>query len=100
MLLEQRGQAPETEEPSGGAVFRIRLSVCSCLFVAYVIRDYTKASIGTVDSSRIYAEIERDMTDEMELREAWSNAVNSIGVSDSEADSVPEEDESTQTEED
>ena len=68
--------------------------------MAYVILDYTKASIGTVDSSRIYAEIERDMTDEMELREAWSNAVNSIWVSDSEEDSVPEEDESTQTEED
>lgn len=100
MLLEQRGQAPETEEPSGGAFFRIRLYVCICLFVAYVILDYTKASIGTVDSSRIYAEIERDMTDEMELREAWSNAVNSIWVSDSEEDSVQEEDESTQTEED
>ena len=98
MLLERR--APETEEPSGGAFFRIRLYVCICLFVAYVILDYTKASIGTVDSSRIYAEIERDMTDEMELREAWSNAVNSIWVSDSEEDSVPEEDESTQTEED
>ena len=100
MLLEQRGQAPETEEPSGGAFFRIRLYVCICLFVAYVILDYTKASIGTVDSSRIYAELETDMTDGMELREAWSNAVNSIWVSDSEEDSVPEEDESTQTEED
>ena len=52
MLLEQRGQAPETEEPSGGAFFRIRLYVCICLFVAYVILDYTKASIGTVPDLR------------------------------------------------
>ena len=91
MLLEQRGQAPETEEPSGGTFFRIRLYVCICLFVAYVILDYTKASIGTVDSSRIYAEIERDMTDEIELREAWSNAVNSVWVSGSEEETSEEQ---------
>lgn len=94
LLLEQRGQAPEAEEPSGGAFFRIRFYVSLCLFVAYVILDYTKASVGTVDSSRIYAEIERDMTDGTNLQEAWSNAINSVWVSGS------EQDESTQTKED
>ena len=92
MLLEQQGQAPQEEEPSAGWVFfRIRFYTCICLFVAYVILDYTKASIGTVDSSRIYAEIERDMTDEIELREAWSNAVNSVWVSGSEEETSEEQ---------
>ena len=99
LLLEQRGQAPEAEEPSGGAFFRIRFYVSLCLFVAYVILDYTKASVGTVDSSRIYAEIERDMTDEMELQEAWSNAINCVWVSGSEEETSEEQNTDSQAEE-
>ena len=91
LLLEQRGQASEAEEPSGGAFFRIRFYVSLCLFVAYVILDYTKASVGTVDSSRIYAEIERDMTDGTNLQEAWSNAINSVWVSGSEEETSEEQ---------
>ncbi len=89
MLLEQRGQAlPEEEQPlSGGAFFRIRFYTCLCLFAAYVIFDYTKASVGSVDSSRIYAEIERDLTEDFDLQEAWSKAVESVWVSEPDTDS-------------
>ena len=59
----------------------------------------TTSAIGTVDSSRIYAEIERDMTDEMELREAWSNAVNSVWVSGSEEETSEEQNTDSQAEE-
>ena len=82
ILLEQRGEAPSEEEPSGGAFFRIRFYICICLFVAYVILDYTKASVGVWNSSRIYAEIEKDLTAEFDLKEAWSKAVDAVRVSD------------------
>ena len=98
MLLEQRGQAPETEEPSGGAFFRIRFYVSLCLFVAYVILDYTKASVGTVDSSRIYAEIERDLAEDFDLEEAWSKAVESVRISGAEDEENERETEEPETE--
>ena len=85
MLLEQQGQAPQEEEPSAGWVFfRIRFYTCICLFVAYVILDYTKASVVSVDSSRIYAEIERDLAEDFDLEEAWSKAVESVRISGAE----------------
>ena len=74
----------------GGAVcwlalfFRIRLYACICLFVAYVILDYTKASVGTVDSSRIYAEIERDLAEDMELRGGLVEGRESVRISGAE----------------
>lgn len=84
MLLEQQGhRVPEEGEPSSaGVFFRIRFYVCLCLFVAYLILDYTKASVGAVDSSRIYAEIEKDLTKDLNLQEAWSKALDSVWVSD------------------
>lgn len=81
MLLEQRGQMIPEEESSGGIFFRIRFYVCLCLFAAYVILDYTKVSVGSVDSSRIYAEIERNMTENFDLQKAWSQAVEAVRVS-------------------
>ena len=77
MLLEQRGQIT-TEEPEPVSFFRIRFYLCLCLFVAYMILDYTKASIYSVDSSRIYAEISKDMTAELQLEDAWAEMMNSI----------------------
>ena len=85
MLLEQRGQrgmAPEPAEAAG--FFRIRFYICLCLFVGYLILDYTKASLYTLDSSRIYAEISRDMASELNLEEAFANVMDSIWVSEPE----------------
>ena len=42
LLLAQRGQAPASEEPAGRIWIRIRFYVCLCLFVAYVLLDYSK----------------------------------------------------------
>ncbi len=77
MLLEQRGEHV-TEEPEGVSFFRIRFYLCLCLFVAYMILDYTKASVYTLDSSRIYAEIQKDLTAEFSLEDAWSEVFHSI----------------------
>lgn len=83
MLLEQRGQRGQTMEPESAAgFFRIRFYVCLCLFIAYVILDYTKASFYTLDSSRIYAEIQRDLTQDLDLEEAFSQVMDSVWVSD------------------
>lgn len=100
MLLEQQGQAPQEEEPSAGWVFfRIRFYTCICLFVAYVILDYTKASVVSVDSSRIYAEIERDLAEDFDLEEAWSKAVESVRISGAEDEENERETEEPETEE-
>ena len=77
MLLEQRG-VKVTEEPEPVSFFRIRFYLCLCLFVAYMILDYTKASFYSLDSSRIHAEISKDMTAELQLEEAWTEVINSI----------------------
>ena len=98
MLLEQQGQAPQEEEPSAGWVFfRIRFYTCICLFVAYVILDYTKASVVSVDSSRIYAEIERDLAEDFDLEEAWSKAVESVRISGAEDEENERETEEPET---
>lgn len=77
MLLEQRGQIrAEEEEPVSH--LRIRFYLCLCLFVAYVILDYTKASVGSVDSRRIYTEISKDVTSEWNLQETFAAMINSI----------------------
>ena len=100
MLLEQQGQAPQEEEPSAGwFFFRIRFYTCICLFVAYVILDYTKASVVSVDSSRIYAEIERDLAEDFDLEEAWSKAVESVRISGAEDEENERETEEPETEE-
>lgn len=100
MLLEQRGQAPQEEEPSASWVFfRIRFYTCICLFVAYVILDYTKASVVSVDSSRIYAEIERDLAEDFDLEEAWSKAVESVRISGAEDEENERETEEPETDE-
>lgn len=80
MLLEQRGQS-EPQETGGGIFFRIRFYICLFLFAAYLILDYTGASVGPVDSRRICTEIERDITKDVRLQEAWSKAIQSIRVS-------------------
>lgn len=99
MLLEQQGQAPQEEESSAGWVFfRIRFYTCICLFVAYVILDYTKASVVSVDSSRIYAEIERDLAEDFDLEEAWSKAVESVRISGAEDEENERETEEPGTE--
>lgn len=77
MLLEQQGQFKQEEkEPVG--LFRIRFYLCLCLFVAYMILDYTKTSVGTVDSRRIYAEISNDWTTQIDLEETFASMIDSI----------------------
>ena len=77
MLLEQRGQKT-VEETEPGSFFRLRFYLCLCLFIAYLILDYTKASISSIDSSRIQMEISRDMTAELDLEETLQQVMNSI----------------------
>lgn len=83
MLLEQRGQRGISAEPAeASGIFRIRFYICLCLFIGYLILDYTKASLYTLDSSRIYAEICRDMTADLNLEETFANMMDSIWVSE------------------
>ncbi len=85
MLLEQqgsRGNAPDTGE--SGGFFRIRFYICLCLFVCYLILDYTKASVYTLDSGRIYAEITRDVASELNLEETLAKVMDSVWVSEDE----------------
>lgn len=82
MLLEQRGQS-EPQETGGGIYFRIRFYICLFLFVAYLILDYTKTSVGPVDSRWICTEIEKDLTKDVRIQEAWSKALHSIHISGS-----------------
>lgn len=90
MLLAQQGhKMAEPEEPV--SFFRIRFYICLCLFLCYVILDYTKASVYEVDSTRIYAEVQRDLTAEIHLEETFARALDSIWVSDEETDVLTEE---------
>ncbi|MCI8335233.1 MAG: hypothetical protein HFH25_11720 [Lachnospiraceae bacterium] len=86
MLLEQRGQRGSAPDPAGepAGFLRIRFYVSLCLFVCYLILDYTKASIYTLDSSRIYAAISRDMTQDLDLEETFAKVMDSIWISESE----------------
>lgn len=82
MLLAQQGEEPARQEPV--SFFRVRFYICICLFIGYLILDYTKASVGSVDSSRIYAEIHKDLAAEVDLEAVLAKAVNSIHISESE----------------
>lgn len=80
MLLAQQGhRTAEPEEPV--SFFRIRFYICLCLFLCYVILDYTKASVYEVDSTRICAEIQKDLTEDLDLEETLSRALDNIWVS-------------------
>ena len=76
MLLEHQGQRTEEEQPV--SFFRIRFFFCLCLFVGFLILDYTGASLYSVDSSRICAEISKDMKANLELKETFSQMLDSI----------------------
>lgn len=76
MLLEHQGQRTEEEEPV--SFFRIRFFFCLCLFIGYLILDYTDTSFYSVDSSRICTEISKDMTENLDLKETFSQMVDSI----------------------
>lgn len=81
MLLAQQGhRTAEPEEPV--SFFRIRFYICLCLFLCYVILDYTKASVYEVDSARIAAEVQRDFAAEIDLEESLSRALDSIWVTE------------------
>jgi hypothetical protein len=84
MLLAQRGEAVE-EKPAGA--FRIRFYFCLCLFAAYILLDYSKATVYSIDSERICQEIGRDMSADFNLEDAVSQVMNSIWVSEE----LPEE---------
>lgn len=82
MLLAQQGyRQAEPEEPV--SFFRIRFYICICLFLCYVILDYTKASIYEVDSTRICTEVRKDLTEDLDLAEALGKALDSIWISGS-----------------
>jgi len=77
MLLEQQGQYKQDErEPVSH--FRLRFYLCLCLFVAYMFLDYTKSSIGNLDSQRIYTEISTDWTSESNLKDSIAAMLDSI----------------------
>lgn len=78
----------EPEEPV--SFFRIRFYICLCLFLCYVILDYTKASVYEVDSARIYAEVQRDLTAEVDLQETLARVLDGIWVSEEEPANAPE----------
>ncbi|MCI8373923.1 MAG: hypothetical protein HFI29_00565 [Lachnospiraceae bacterium] len=87
MLLAQQGQRiAEPEEPV--SLFRIRFYICLCLFLCYVILDYTKASFYEVDSARIVAEVQRDLTAELDLEETVSRALEGIWVTEGVGDAA------------
>ena len=89
LLLAQQGhQMAEPEEPV--SFFRIRFYICLCLFLCYVILDYTKASVYEVDSARIYAEVQRDLTAEVDLQETLARVLDGIWVSEEEPANAPE----------
>lgn len=89
LLLAQQGQrTAEPEEPIG--FFRIRFYICLCLFLCYVILDYTKASVYQVDSARIYAEVQKDLTKDLDLEETLAKALDSIWVSEEAGDKPAE----------
>lgn len=81
MLLSQQGHrsVADTEEPV--SFFRIRFYICLCLFLAYVILDYTKASFYEVDSARIAEEVQKDLTEDLNLQETLAKALDGIWVS-------------------
>lgn len=88
LLLAQQGhQMAEPEEPV--SFFRIRFYICLCLFLCYVILDYTKASVYEVDSARIYAEVQRDLTAEVDLQETLARVLDGIWVSEEEPANAP-----------
>ncbi len=62
--------------------FRIRFYICLCLFLCYVILDYTKASFYEVDSARIYAEVRKDLAADMDLEETLAHMLDGIWVSE------------------
>ena len=89
MLLAQRSvKTAEAEEPV--SFFRIRFYICLCLFLCYVILDYTKASVYEVDSARICAEVQKDMTAKMDLEETLAKVLDGIWVSEEEPSSPSE----------
>ena len=76
MLLEHQGQRTEEEEPV--SFFRIRFFFCLCLFIGYLILDYTDTSFYSVDSSRICTEKIKNMTENLDLKENFIHKVNYI----------------------
>lgn len=85
LLLEQRGQIPAQEESTGRIWLRIRFYVCLCLFAAYVLLDYSNATIASWDSERIFREVERDYTEQLnlDLEQVLSRAASTIRISGS-----------------
>ena len=85
LLLAQRGQAPALEEPAGRIWQRIRFYVCLCLFAAYLLLDYSQASIASWNSERICREVERDYSRQLDfdLEQVLSRAVSAIRISGS-----------------
>lgn len=85
LLLEQRGQIPAQEEPTGRIWLRIRFYVCLCLFAAYVLLDYSNTNIASWNSKRICREVERDYTEQLnlDLEQVLSRAASTIRISGS-----------------
>ena len=85
LLLEQRGQIPVQEEPTGRIWLRIRFYVCLCLFAAYVLLDYSNTNIASWNSERICREVERDYTEQLnlDLEQVLSRAASTIRISGS-----------------
>lgn len=53
-----------------------------------MILDYTKASFYEVDSARIVAEVQRDLTAELDLEETVSRALEGIWVTEGVGDAA------------
>lgn len=65
LLLEQRGQIPAQEEPTGRIWLRIRFYVCLCLFAAYILLDYSGKTIASWSSVKILQEVEKDYSENL-----------------------------------
>ena len=74
-MMEQKGERESNEYKS---FFYIRFYFSLCLFVAYMILDYTKTSIEFLDSRYIYDGICQDALTEFPFDDELSHMIDSI----------------------
>lgn len=99
MLLEQQSNRirrtdADWEWETGFSWGRIRFYVSLALFLAYVFLDYTGAAVYDMDSSRILAQIQKDMTQELHIDDLLARLLDQVEITDEPAlpaSTVPEE---------
>ncbi|MCI8416146.1 MAG: hypothetical protein HFI33_01380 [Lachnospiraceae bacterium] len=104
MLLEQQAYGAyhtypgvDSEGALGVVWFRIQFYISLILFLAYVMLDYTGTTLYSLDSDRILAEIQKDMTHELHIDALMADIMEQIEITEESswpAGAVPEEDSS------